>query len=85
MGEFIFLTLTIAAGIGLFCTTCCWLTKTDRIRGKVECDATTGQLVYKASLFEWVSGILVFLLIWGLASYWVLSGNFSNSARMPWG
>ena len=28
---------------------------------------------------------ILFLIIWGYLSWWVISGNFQNSVRMPWG
>ena len=83
MGGFILTTLTVAVGIGLFCGVCVWLEKSGCKHGKVVYDENAGQCVYKASVFEWATGIAVFLLIFGIIVFYMVFDGFSSSSSMP--
>ena len=87
MGEIIFVLLLGLGLIGLACMGLAANNGKPDDKGIVEFDDKTGRLLYKASFCEWVCGIVVFLLLFGIAAYWVLSGNFGASGpiTMPWG
>ena len=55
------------------------------LEGKAVYDEKTGQLVYRASLFEWVSGIALFLFILGMTVFYMVFDGFNATTRMPWG
>ena len=48
------------------------------MEGKVVYDEKTGKLVYKASLFEWVSGIVFCILIWAVIIFAMMTGSFAG-------
>jgi hypothetical protein len=47
-------------------------------------DPETGKLSY-SDPYSLVAGFMIVVPILALCIWWVLSGNFSNSVRMPWG
>ena len=53
---------------------------------KTTFDEKTGKIeTYYSNPYHMTAGLLVFGSVLALCMWWVLSGNFQNSVRMPWG